>query len=48
MLTIKKFNYREYREAVVQAKAEGHKVIERLWDGIQFDHMTIRYIERRA
>lgn len=45
MTTFKKFTIREYREAVERAKAEGNKVVERLWDGIQFERFAIRYVE---
>jgi hypothetical protein len=45
MMTIKKFTEKDYREAVEKAKADGHKFVAWIWDGIEFEDLTIRHVE---
>lgn len=43
-MTKRTFTNRAYREAIAQAYAEGRKFIGYIWDGIQFDGLTIKRV----
>lgn len=45
MTVFKKFNYKDYRKAVEEAVKAGHKIKARTWDGVEFEHFTIRHVE---
>ena len=43
-MTKRTFSNRAYREVIAQAYAEGRKFIGYIWDGIQFDGLTIKRV----
>ena len=45
MAVYKYFTATEFRKAVAEAVAAGHKKVGYTWDGVQFEHFIIRHVE---